>query len=154
MIIKHEDDGYWIEFNDTITSHHEEVFACFTTPVGLSRWFPVNARIELRTGGQIVFGWDEQFTRTTTIAILEYDAGGSITWDWYAGVEDRHAPITWRVEPHVEKGAIVHFRQGPFPEEISSLISMAEEAASWRWQLCNLRAVLEVSHDMRKTRPL
>jgi len=37
---------------------------------------------------------------------------------------------------------------------VDSLITMAEEAANWRWQLCNLRSVLESSYDMRKVRPL
>ena len=45
-------------------------------------------------------------------------------------------------------------RQGPFLEEVESLVDMAAEAESWRWRLCNLRSVLEVALDMRKVRPL
>jgi hypothetical protein len=51
-------------------------------------------------------------------------------------------------------GAKVKLRQGPFPEEPDALIALAEEATSWRWQLCNLRTALEAKHDMRKVRPL
>jgi hypothetical protein len=45
-------------------------------------------------------------------------------------------------------------RQGPFKDDPDSLMAMAEEAESWRWQLCNLRGVLEAKHDMRVVRPL
>ena len=65
-----------------------------------------------------------------------------------------HAPVYWTVTPSVEKGAKIEMRQGPFKEDIESLMAMAQEGESWRWQLCNLRSVLEVKHDMRAIRPL
>jgi hypothetical protein len=54
----------------------------------------------------------------------------------------------------VEEGSQVQLRQGPFREDVDSLITMAQEVAYWRWYLCNLRSVLESAHDMRKVRPL
>ncbi len=153
-MIKREDDGIWVTLRETIACHHEEVFACLTTAEGLSRWFPVAARIDLRAGGQIVLGWDSAFRRTTTVAILDYDAGGRVVWDWYASHYETRAPLYWTVEPRVEEGSGIELLQGPFKEDVDSLIAMAEEAESWRWQICNLRAVLEVSLDMRKHRPL
>ncbi|MHC4415319.1 MAG: SRPBCC family protein [Planctomycetota bacterium] len=153
-MVKREDDGIWVILRETIAAHHEEVFACLTTPNGLSRWFPVAAKVDLCTGGKIVFGWNKDFTRATTVAILDYDPGGRIVWDWHAGQHETHAPVYWQVEPSVEEGCRVVLRQGPFKDDVESLIAMAEEAESWRWQLCNLRAALEVSHDMRKVRPL
>ncbi len=153
-MIKNEDDGYWIELAETIAAHHEEVFACLTTAGGLSRWFPVKAEVDLRVGGTIVFGWNREFSRTTTVAILDYDPGGKIVWDWQVAHSDVHAPLYWSVEPEVEQGCRVNLREGPFKSDTESLITMAEEAESWRWQLCNLRTALEVGHDMRKVRPL
>lgn len=153
-MIKREDDGVWVTLRETIACHHDEVFACLTTAEGLSRWFPVAAKIDLEAGGQIVLGWNKDFTRTTTVAILDYDPEGRIVWDWHASHQDTHAPVYWMVEPSVEEGSKVELRQGPFKEDVDSLMSMAEEAESWRWQLCNLRSVLEVSLDMRKHRPL
>lgn len=153
-MIRREDDGIWIVLRETITTHHEDVFACLTTGDGLSRWFPVAAEVDLRVGGQIVFCWDEQCTKTSTVAILDYDPGGRVTWDWYAGSGETHAPVYWAVIPNTEKGAMVVMRQGPFKSDEESMVGMAEEAESWRWQLCNLRTVLEVKHDMRAIRPL
>lgn len=156
MIVR-EDDGLYIELEERISKHHEEVFSCLTTVGGLVRWMCMGAEIDLRVGGTISFGWDEKMTRKTTIAILEYDAGGRITWDWYAGPEDRHAPIAWTVEPDTtpgEEGTTVRVRQGPFSPEVDCLIRMAEEGDAWRWRLCNLRSVLEAKHDMRRHRPL
>lgn len=148
------EDGIWIELQETIASHHEEAFACLTTSDGLSRWLPVAAKVDLRTGGTIVFGWDKNFSKTTTIAILDYDPGGSVIWDWQVAHSDTHAPPYWTVKPSVEEGCRVLLRQGPFHADGESLLQMANEAESWRWQLCNLRSVLEASVDMRQHRPL
>ncbi len=153
MIVRKE-DGIWIELQETIASHHEEAFACLTTSGGLSRWLPVAAKVDLRPGGTIVFGWDKNFSKTTTIAILDYDPGGSIIWDWQVAHSDTHAPLHWTVKPSVEEGCRVLLRQGPFRADVESLLQMANEAESWRWQLCNLRSVLEASVDMRQHRPL
>lgn len=153
-MIRRDEDGIWVTLRETIAMHHDEVFACLTTPEGLSRWFPVAAEIDLRQGGEIVFCWDLDCTKTSTIAILDYDAGGKIVWDWYADYNDVHAPVYWTVQPSVEQGAKISMRQGPFKQDVESMIAMAEEAESWRWQLCNLRSVLEVKHDMRAIRPL
>lgn len=153
-MIRQEEDGYWIVLHETIAAHHEEVFACLTTANGLIRWFPVAAEIELRSGGTVALGWDENMKRKTTVAILDFDAGGRITWDWHAASSEIHAPVYWNVEPDHEQGALVTLRQGPFREKAESLVAMAEEAESWRWQLCNLRTTLEVGLDMRKVRPL
>jgi len=153
MVIE-EDGELWVYLEETIASHHEDVFACLTTAGGLTRWFPVAAEVDLRQGGTIVLGWDEKFRRKTTISILDYDPGGMIVWDWQAQRSDTHAPIYWRVEPDVEEGSKVEFRQGPFRRDVESLIALADEVDSWRWYLCNLRGALEAKHDMRNVRPL
>lgn len=153
-MIKREDDGIWVELNETVAAHHDEVFALLTTPEGLSRWFPVAARVDLRPGGSITLGWNSDFTRTTTIAILDYDPEGKVVWDWQAGHSETHAPVYWTVFPDVEQGCRIELRQGPFEESIETLLLMGHEIESWRWQLCNLRSVLETSNDMRKVRPL
>lgn len=153
-MIKREDDGLWLVLEETIASHYEEVFACLTTADGLSRWFPVAAEVDLRPGGKVRLCWDEKCTRTLTISIIDYDPEGKITWDWKTDRNEVHAPLYWTVVPSVEEGSKVQLRQGPFPEDAESLIAMADEAASWRWQLCNLRSTLEAKHDMRKVRPL
>lgn len=153
-MIKREDDGVWIVLDETIACHHDELFACLTTPEGLSRWFPAAARVDLRTGGQIVLSWDKDFTRTTTIAILGYNPEGRVTWDWQVAHNDTHAPVYWHVQPDLDEGCVIQMRQGPFREDVESLLDMAQEVESWRWRLCNLRSVLEVAVDMRSDRPL
>jgi hypothetical protein len=101
-----------------------------------------------------VLGWDEHFDRKTTLSVLDHDPQGRITWDWFAGPGDRHAPVYWSVEPSMEQGSRVRFRQGPFMEDTDSLVAMADEAASWQWRLCNMRTTLESKVDMRHVRPL
>lgn len=153
-MIRREEDGIWVILRETIACHHDEVFECLTTAEGLCRWFPVAARVDLRVGGWMVLSWDKDFRKTTTVSILDYDPGGKITWDWQAAALDTHSPVYWTVEPDVEEGSRITMREGPFAEDVETLIAMAEEAESWRWQMCNLRSALEVKHDMRKVRPL
>lgn len=153
-MIRREDDGFWNELSETIACHHEEVFGCLTTEGGLSRWFPLAAEVDLQVGGQLVLIWDAKKTKRTTVAILDFDPGGRVVWDWYAAHQDQHAPVYWTVEPSVERGSVVRFRQGPFADTTESLVAMAQEASSWCWSLCNLRSTLEAKHDMRKVRPL
>ncbi len=156
-MIREEKDGLWIEQSEVIAKHHEEVFACLNSPIGLVRWFPVTAKFEApapESGGLIILGWDRAFTRKTTIAILDYDPGGFIAWDWQAGTSDLHAPLYWRITPELEQGALVELRQGPFSDDRETLLIMADQATVWRWHLCNLRTVLEAGYDMRAIRPL
>jgi uncharacterized protein YndB with AHSA1/START domain len=153
-VISREEDGIWISLEETISVHHEEIFASLTTADGLTRWLCVSAEVDLRIGGLIVLGWNEEMTRTSTVAILDYDAGGSVTWDWTAARNDTHAPVYWKVEPSVEQGAHVTLRQGPFKDELDALMIMADEAQMWRWYLCNMRSSFEAKLDMRKVKPL
>ena len=46
-MIKREEDGLWIQIEESIAAHHEVVFASLTTPGGLSRWFPVAAKVDV-----------------------------------------------------------------------------------------------------------
>jgi uncharacterized protein YndB with AHSA1/START domain len=154
MIIRSDAKGVWLHLEETIAAHHDEVFHCLTTEDGLTRWYPVAAKVDLRKGGSIVLCWDEKCTRTLTVPILDYDAGGRIVWDWISDRTEAHVPIHWQVVPVVEEGSRIIFRQGPFGEDHEALLALAEEAASWRWHLCNLRSTLEAKHDMRKVRPL
>ena len=103
-MIKREDDGIWVVLRETIACHHDEVFACLTTAGGLSRWFPVAAKVDLKVGGEIVLGWKGDFSRKTTISIIDYDAEGLIVWDWSARASDKSFPVHWLVEPNVEEG--------------------------------------------------
>ena len=145
---------FWLEHEQAIALHHEDVFAAFTTAAGLCRWLAVDAQIDATDGGLIVLAWDRGWKSTTTIAILEFDSDGRITWDWQAASSDIHAPLYWQVLPSVENGSIVRLRQGPFRDTHDSLLLMAEEAQYWTFYLCNLRGVLEAKHDMRAVRPL
>ena len=153
-MIRQEEDGVWLVLEEIIGAHHEEIFGALTTATGLRQWFPLDAEVDLRTGGHVTFAWDKDFRKTTTVAILDYDPGGRIVWDWIVSHGDTHAPIYWGVEPMLDRGSKVTFRQGPYREDIDSMKAMASEASSWMWYICNLRSLSEAKLDMRKHRPL
>ncbi|MSR17874.1 MAG: SRPBCC domain-containing protein [Phycisphaerales bacterium] len=153
-MVRREETGIWVTLRETITAHHEEVFSCFTTAAGLTRWFPVAAEIDLRVEGGIVLGWDAKFFRRMTVRIVDFDAGGRIAWRWPIGHEGEETKVTWSIDPDVERGAQVVMRMGPFGDDPNTLIAMADDLESWRWYLCNLRTVLDARVDMRAIRPL
>ena len=153
-MIKRENDGFWIDMQEVVAASHAEIMGCFATADGLRRWFPVNARIDPRPGGEIVLGWDDQFKHTTTIVIVEFDPAGRLVRDGYAAESEPHPRLNWTTSTDLDEGTLIRLEQGPFSDDVESLVRMAEEAGSWRWHLCNLRSVLEVQHDMRRLRPL
>jgi len=108
----------------------------------------------MRTGGEMRVSFDRKFKRTLTIPILKFDPAGEVVWGWHPGVSDEMIPIHWTVTPEVEQGSRVIHRHGPFRNEPESLITLANDAESWRWYMCNLRTVLEAGVDMRAVRPL
>ena len=153
-MVKREADGVWITLKETIAANHEDVFACLTTDVGLTRWFTLAAEVDLRKGGSMKLAFDAKFRRAFEVPILDFDTEGRVTWGWPIGIADDFVPLEWTVTPDVEEGARVIQRHGPFQDDADSLISAANDAESWRWYLCNLRTVLEAKVDMRAERPV
>jgi len=154
-MVRREADGVWVTLKETIAAAAEEVFACFSTPEGLTRWLSVGAELQAEPGGLMTLAWDREFERTLSVRVRDYDANGRITFDWFPDpLSEDCVPVQVTVATEVEGGARVILRQGPFKEDADSLIAMADGAESWRWYLCNLRSVLEMRHDMRALRPL
>lgn len=154
-MIRREGNGIWITLTETIAAPADEVFACFSTPEGLTRWLAVGAELEPEAGGTLTLAWDRDFSRTLQVRVREFDAGNQITFDWYPDpVSDESVPVQITVTPDVEHGSHITLRQGPFADDADALIAMAGAAESWRWYLCNLRSVIETKHDMRVVRPL
>jgi uncharacterized protein YndB with AHSA1/START domain len=159
-MVRREQNGVWVTLKETIAASPEEVFACFSTSEGLTRWLAVGAQLEAEPGGTMTLAWDREFGRTLTVRIREFEpasgtAHGRITFDWFPDpMSDESVPVEVTVSNDMANGSRVILRQGPFREDADSLIAMADGAESWRWYLCNLRSVLETRHDMRAVRPL
>ncbi len=154
-MVRREANGVWVTLKETIAAPADEVFACFTSPEGLTRWLAIGAELDLREGGEMTLAWDRDFSRTLTVPVKSYDPSGHVTWEWFPDpLSDESVPVSIAVSPEIEHGAKVILRQGPFKDDPDTLIKMADAAESWRWYLCNLRSVLESKHDMRAVRPL
>ncbi len=154
-MVRRETDGIWVTLKETISAPPEEVFSCFATPEGLTRWLAVGAELDTRAGGTMTLSWDREFERTLSVQVKEFDPNGRIVFDWFPDpLSETSVPVQVTVSGDIETGARVILRQGPFDDISDSLIAMADAAESWRWYLCNLRSVLETKHDMRALRPL
>jgi uncharacterized protein YndB with AHSA1/START domain len=157
-VVKREADGVWLTLKETIAAPAEEVFACFATAEGLTRWLAVGAEFEPPSDGRrgsITLAWDRSFTHTVTVAIREFLPPGRIGFEWYPDpLDERSVPVSVVVTAEVSGGCRVILREGPFASDADSLVALADAAESWRWYLCNLRCVLETRHDLRAVRPL
>ena len=154
-MVRREHNGVWVTLKETIAAPADEVFACFSTPEGLTRWLSVGAELEARPGGELTLAWDREFKNTLTVHVRDFDPEGRISFDWYPDpLSDESVPVQVAVTQDIEKGSKIILRQGPFRDDADSMIAMADGAESWRWYLCNLRSVLESRHDMRAVRPL
>ncbi len=155
-MVRREVGGVWVTLKETIAASPDEVLECLTTPEGLTRWLAVGASFEPHAGGKLTLAWDREATHMLETTIHEYDiAAGRVSWVWYpAPLEDWTVKLEFIVDRHIEEGARIIVRLGPFSESTESLLAAADAAESWRWYLCNLRSVLESKHDMRAVRPL
>jgi len=165
-MVGREDDGVWITLKETVHAPPAEVAACITTAAGFSRWLAVGCEFEGAAGATLAISWDREWSHTTEVRVLEFDADRAldgfarIRFEWFpSALEDTATPVELTVTPVSMRGdgttgARVILRHGPFAESAESLIFMADSAESWRWYLCNLRSVLEQKHDMRAVRPL
>ena len=157
-MVKREADGVWLTLKETIAAPAEEVFACFATAEGLTRWLAVGAEVSLPEGrrrGSITLAWDREFTHTVTVAIREFEPPVRIGFEWYPDpLDEASVPVSVTVTAEVSGGTRLILREGPFREDVDSMVALADAAESWRWYLCNLRCVLETRHDLRAVRPL
>jgi len=160
-MVKREADGVWLTLKETIAAPAEEVFACFTTADGLSRWLAVGAEVELDGNGRgqagsLTLAWDRAFERTVTVPVRAYEpTEGRIAFDWFPDpLDEASVPVSVVVTADPTGGTRVILREGPFRTDCDAMIALADAAESWRWYLCNLRSVLETRHDMRAVRPL
>jgi uncharacterized protein YndB with AHSA1/START domain len=157
-MVKREADGTWLTLKETIAAPAEEVFACFATAEGLTRWLAVGAEVtppENGGRGSILLSWDRDFTHTVTVAIREFEPPARIGFEWYPDpLDEASVPVSVTVTAEVSGGTRLILREGPFREDVDSMVALADAAESWRWYLCNLRCVLETRHDLRAVRPL
>ncbi len=83
----------------TIDAPIEEVWQAFATGEGLRRWFPFDARVDARTGGEIWLSWGPGMEGAGPLALVE--PGRRMRWVEPRGEEDGQ-PVELAVEFELE----------------------------------------------------
>ena len=119
-----------------------QVFQSLTLPARMDAWLSRRAKVELREGGLMDFGWSEvadgaaQPAGPTVITELEQDR--LIAYDWRWPGEKTQTAVTWELE-HAETGSLVTLSHEGFPDERDS----TDYKQGWAGFLCLLKIYLE-----------
>lgn len=89
-----------IELERTLDASPEEVWDALTTPDGLERWFPLEARVDPGVGGSIWLSWGPGADGEAPIRIWE--PGRRFGWTESHGTDADGRPIQVTVDFHIE----------------------------------------------------
>jgi uncharacterized protein YndB with AHSA1/START domain len=117
----------------TVRVSQEEVFAAFTEPAHLSRWFTTDARADLRVGGRYSNGDNDKGK------FLEIDPPRRVRFTWE---NEMHCPGTMvDVEFNVTDDREVAIRLEH--SQLSSEKDVRDMETGWSWALESLKSYLE-----------
>jgi uncharacterized protein YndB with AHSA1/START domain len=89
-----------IEIEKHVEASVEDVWEAVTTPEGLRRWFPLDAKIEPRLGGSVWLSWGPGVEGEAPIHV--WDPGRRFGWTEHHGDDEHGQPIKVAVDFHIE----------------------------------------------------
>jgi uncharacterized protein YndB with AHSA1/START domain len=116
------------------------VFALWTRPELLTRWWPPRAELDLRVGGKYCFSWPEQgWELEGEILTLSPPEEIGFSWRW------RHEPshvsvVKVTIEPAVGGGSVVLVRHGPYVDSPEGVEQRRGHLEGWEHLLTRLAA--------------
>ncbi len=119
-----------------------QVFQSLTLPARMDAWLSRQAKVELRVGGMVDFGWSEAEDGETLPAgptvITEITQDRLIAYDWRWPGEKGKTQVRWELEP-LSPGSLVRLRHEGFAEDRDS----TDYKQGWAGFLCLLKIYLE-----------
>lgn len=144
-------EGRSVEHEVQLDAPPERVWRALTEAEELRRWFPLDARIEPRPGGEIWLSWGPGCEGTAPLAVV--DEPRHLRWIEESGGGDS-PPVRMAVDFHLEaRGGgtflrLVHSGFGP-GEKWDDWYDATD--TGWRYFLFNLRHYLERHRDVPRT---
>jgi uncharacterized protein YndB with AHSA1/START domain len=148
MLVQEESPNTTLVFTLTIAAPPVAVFAAWTQPDQLTRWWPQQAEVDLHTGGTFHFGWPSigQDLRGT-YQVVEPDTALAFTWRWDDDTEGTATRVvTLTFAPNGENGTKMTLTHGPYadtPED--QQIRAKHHITGWQFFLPKLAALFSAT---------
>jgi uncharacterized protein YndB with AHSA1/START domain len=109
----------------------EELFAHFTDPELVVKWWPREAQIDPKVGGRYKFSWPEKnWVLEGTYTAFDPGRNLGFTWAWNFDVDTKPLQVDIRFEP-AEKGAKMTVTHGPWEDAEASQIERQGIREGW-----------------------
>lgn len=114
------------------------VFAHWTDPEKLVRWWPPKARVDLRKGGEFCFRWPEQdWTLCGTYENIQPERLLAFTWRWeHLPSVTKHVMV--RFSPRKAGGTAIELEHGPYRTSVQDSELRNSHVEGWRYFLGRL----------------
>ncbi len=126
----------------------ERVYAAWSDPERLRRWFPEEIQGSLAVGTRSTLEWPHKSVWWEVDEALP-DRRFVFRWPWLA--DDSYTPrVTITIEPE-GYGARLHLEDGPFDLHVPGVLdAWAEASAGWGEALASFKAFIDNSVDLRR----
>jgi uncharacterized protein YndB with AHSA1/START domain len=148
MLTQESSDSTTLILTSSIPASPAAVFAAWTLPAQIVRWWPQTAEIDLRVGGAYHFGWPAISQHLRGIyQVVEPGAALTFTWHWDDEVEEGNAPrVVALIFTSHGGGTRMTLTHGPYadtPEDQN--IRTEHHLAGWQHFLPKLTAIFTVA---------
>jgi uncharacterized protein YndB with AHSA1/START domain len=140
----------WVTVTRNLDAPPDRVHRAFSDPEELSGWLPRTVEGSLAVGTRSVLTWHDRRIPVDVLA-SEPPASFRFRWTW---LPDGGYPteVTVRITPY-GYGSSITVRDGPFDLSIPGVLdAYAEALLSWGEAIANLRARVDFSTDLRRSR--
>lgn len=134
--------GDRIERSVVVGASTDEVWEALTTDEGMSAWFGDVAEMDVRPGGEAVFGWDGHGEFSAVIETVEPKMRFAFRWAANAGTALADGPSTLvefliDAEEHGTRITVVETGFASFPADVA-LQHFEENTSGWKHELDDL----------------
>lgn len=139
-----------IERTIVLTAPPSEVWSALTEPSRITQWFGTSAELDLRPGGEAVFGWGDTDIMAARIEVVEPER--RFAFRWRSGPSDPALPFdaapTTLVEFHLEpfdggtRLTLVESGFAGLPES-TGRVAFDENSGGWTEELNDFAAYLD-----------
>lgn len=131
-----------VELEIILAAPPPQVFQSLTLPARMDAWLSRRAKVELRVGGVVDFGWTEILDGESLPAgptvITELEQDRLIAYDWAWPGEKQRTRVCWELSSD-KPGSRVRLRHDGFPADRDS----TDYKQGWAGFLCLLKIYLE-----------
>ncbi len=135
-----------VRMTTLVRAEPERVYDAMTTVEGLNAWFTTSSKVDLRTGGSILFQWQDwgysKYTGELGGPVLEARRPERFVYQWKVDTDDYNTTVEIDFE-RVKDGTIVRLVEYSYEDTPTGLKDMLARATGWGEVLTMLKFYVE-----------